>query len=95
MFAILYLLFLGCLGFFLFCVDLIRWPISRFQLLAGILMRLSTTRAAPTTIFRPRNFLKRWLFPPICNRLPAFPDESVDTASVGSIRVWAGKYRMG
>jgi hypothetical protein len=31
MFALLYLLFLGCLGFFLFCVDLIRWPISRFQ----------------------------------------------------------------
>jgi len=31
MFALPYLLFLGCLGFFLSCVDLIRWLISRFQ----------------------------------------------------------------
>jgi hypothetical protein len=30
--ALLYLLFLGGLGLFLFCVDLIRWPISKFQL---------------------------------------------------------------
>jgi hypothetical protein len=32
MFAIFYLLFVGCLGFLLFCADLIRWPISRFRL---------------------------------------------------------------
>jgi len=32
MFALPYLLFLGCLGVFLSCTDLIRWLISRFQL---------------------------------------------------------------
>lgn len=31
MFAILYLLFLGCLGLFLFCADLVRLLISTFQ----------------------------------------------------------------
>jgi hypothetical protein len=30
--ALFYLLFLGCLGFLVFCADLIRWPISWFQL---------------------------------------------------------------
>jgi hypothetical protein len=59
MFALPYLLFLGCLGFFLFCADLIRWPISKFQLARRHSQRdQAKLRPARATIFKRRNSQK-------------------------------------
>jgi hypothetical protein len=57
MFALLYLLFLGFLGSFLFSLDLIRWSISRFQLPNWDSNELEHNPNPRATIYRRQNFL--------------------------------------
>ena len=57
MFALLYLLFLGFLGSFLFSLDLIRWSISRFQLPNRHYNEIGHDPNLRTTIYRRQNFL--------------------------------------